>query len=269
MNRIRHYINFNASSGAHILKAKHEKCFSAAICNYNSTNISSFFLREDTMTYVLGGEKYMFVNNQEFYLSEGDLLYIPKNTVIFTHIATTTHNFESLNILLKAQQDILGNNTRLFKGAIALKNEVDSFLNTGFSAVTQTSENEALRQLLSFLENLTLSETTRRLIYPEENFVISDVVIDSIFEPMTLDLLAAESYMSVSTFKRKFKKYFEEPPQRWIRGVRLQAAYFYLRMQLYKVSDVASFVGFENLAHFTYAFKKNFNQLPSSVAKGK
>ena len=75
--------------------------------------------------------------------------------------------------------------------------------------------------------------------------------------------------MSVSTFKRKFELAFGIPPKTWKRNICLQTAYFNLKTGNYKVSEILENIGFDNFAHFSYAFKKQFNFSPSAIAGNK
>ncbi|RMZ58618.1 AraC family transcriptional regulator [Chryseobacterium nematophagum] len=70
---------------------------------------------------------------------------------------------------------------------------------------------------------------------------------------------------SLSTFNRDFRKVFETTPQRWLTQKRLQLAYYHLTEKHKKPSDVFLEVGFEDLSHFSYAFKKQYGFSPSIV----
>ncbi|QIL37925.1 helix-turn-helix transcriptional regulator [Pedobacter sp. HDW13] len=68
---------------------------------------------------------------------------------------------------------------------------------------------------------------------------------------------------SLTTFKRDFKKAFSMTPQRWLTQKRLELAYYQLREKQKRPLDVCYEVGFENLSHFSFAFKKQFGFAPS------
>ncbi len=77
---------------------------------------------------------------------------------------------------------------------------------------------------------------------------------------------------SLTTFKKDFKKIFSITPGRWLTQKRLELAYYQIAVKKRKPSDVYIDAGFENLSHFSYAFKKQFgyspNSLPESLAVG-
>lgn len=70
---------------------------------------------------------------------------------------------------------------------------------------------------------------------------------------------------SLTTFKRDFKKNFNTTPQKWLTQKRLELAHYQIREQKRKPSEVYAEVGFENLSHFTYVFKKHFSYSPTNL----
>ncbi|MDF2188633.1 AraC family transcriptional regulator [Paraflavitalea sp. CAU 1676] len=70
---------------------------------------------------------------------------------------------------------------------------------------------------------------------------------------------------SLATFKRDFEKVFAESPSRWLLHKRLQEAYYRIKEKGIAPSDVYLDVGFEDLSHFSFAFKKMYGVSPSRV----
>lgn len=70
---------------------------------------------------------------------------------------------------------------------------------------------------------------------------------------------------SLSTFKRDFKKAFDLSPQRWLTQKRLELAYVHFTEKKLRPAEVYFQVGFENLSHFSYAFKKHFGYTPKDL----
>ncbi|MDU0372841.1 helix-turn-helix domain-containing protein [Hymenobacter endophyticus] len=81
--------------------------------------------------------------------------------------------------------------------------------------------------------------------------------------------LATFSYLtgrSLTTFKRDFKKAFQLSPQRWLTQKRLALAHYQLAEKRRRPVELYLEVGFENLAHFSYAFKKQFGYSPTALS---
>lgn len=71
---------------------------------------------------------------------------------------------------------------------------------------------------------------------------------------------------SLTVFKQDFKKIFNDTPSRWLLHKRLQEAYFLINKKGRKASDVYIEVGFEDLSHFSFTFKKLFGISPSQLS---
>ncbi|GAA0883632.1 hypothetical protein GCM10009120_22300 [Sphingobacterium siyangense subsp. cladoniae] len=89
--------------------------------------------------------------------------------------------------------------------------------------------------------------------YMEKNFMFN----------LPLEKFGYLTGRSLTTFKRDFKKAFTMTPQRWLTYKRLELAYYQLTEKKKKPLEVCYEVGFENLSHFSFAFKKQFGFAPS------
>lgn len=83
---------------------------------------------------------------------------------------------------------------------------------------------------------------------------------------MSLEKLGYLTGRSLSTFNRDFKKLFNATPQKWLTDKRLELAYYHLAEKKKKPTEIYLEVGFEDLSHFSFIFKKKYgfspNQLP-------
>ena len=68
---------------------------------------------------------------------------------------------------------------------------------------------------------------------------------------------------SISAFKRDFKDIFHDTPSRWLVKKRLEEAYFLIERKGKKPTDIYIDLGFEDLSHFSFAFKKKYGLVPS------
>lgn len=86
---------------------------------------------------------------------------------------------------------------------------------------------------------------------------------------VNIQRLAYLTGRSLSAFKRDFKTIFNETPSRWLVQKRLQEAYFLIEKENKKSSEIYLDLGFEDLSHFLFAFKKLFGLTPTELAKRK
>jgi len=91
--------------------------------------------------------------------------------------------------------------------------------------------------------------------YMEEHFMYN----------LPLERFAFLTGRSLTTFKSDFKKIFKNTPGKWLTQKRLNLAHYKLADEKQKISDVYHSVGFENLSHFSFAFKKAFGYSPSAL----
>jgi AraC-like DNA-binding protein len=84
-------------------------------------------------------------------------------------------------------------------------------------------------------------------------------------QKVSVEELARMSGRSLSTFKRDFKQLFNETPHRWVMKKRLLKARDLLLQTPKTASQIYLEVGFEDLAHFSRKFKKEFGKTPTEA----
>jgi len=91
--------------------------------------------------------------------------------------------------------------------------------------------------------------------YMEKNFMFN----------LPLEKFGYLTGRSLTTFKRDFRKAFNNTPQRWLTQKRLEMAHYQFVEKKRKPSEVCYETGFENLSHFSFAFKKKFGYAPTEL----
>lgn len=82
---------------------------------------------------------------------------------------------------------------------------------------------------------------------------------------MPMEQFGYLSGRSITTFKRDFKKTYNTTPQKWLTQKRLELAHYMITEKRKKPTDVLFEVGFENLSHFSFIFKKQFGYAPTEL----
>lgn len=80
---------------------------------------------------------------------------------------------------------------------------------------------------------------------------------------VSMEEIAHFTGRSLANFKRDFRKISELSPQKWLIDKRLEMAHDKIRFHRRKVSEVATEVGFRNVAHFSKAFKDKYGYAPT------
>ncbi|SEW45575.1 helix-turn-helix domain-containing protein [Chitinophaga arvensicola] len=78
-----------------------------------------------------------------------------------------------------------------------------------------------------------------------------------------LEKFALLTGRSLSAFKKDFIKLFNTSPGKWLTQKRLEHAHYQIAVKKYKPSEIFIDAGFENLSHFSFAFKKHFGYNPT------
>tara|TARA_B110000046_G_scaffold79240_1_gene87269 strand:- start:391 stop:1230 length:840 start_codon:yes stop_codon:yes gene_type:complete len=87
-------------------------------------------------------------------------------------------------------------------------------------------------------------------------------VENNIVNKLSVKELSFLANMSVSSFKRAFKKQFQSSPGKWFQEKRLEHAAFLLKNKSERPSDIYQEIGYENLSNFIQAFKVKFGVTP-------
>lgn len=132
---------------------------------------------------------------------------------------------------------------------------------------TQLMELKTLEALLGILK---FHPECYKIFSKEQNaqkanlqlFIESNYMIN-----VPLSKLASISGRSLSTFNREFKSIYRESPHRWIRKRRLIKAKELLLNTNRRPVEFYLELGFESLAHFSRAFKKEFGQTLTDFRK--
>ena len=123
-----------------------------------------------------------------------------------------------------------------------------------------------LKELMMILLKSENHENIRRLlsdIFAPVNLKLKQVIENNLFNNLSLDQLAYISNMSLSTFKREFKKTFNDTPGRYIKNKRLELAASKLLASDASIRSIAFDTGFQDVTTFSASFRKKFNSSPS------
>lgn len=104
----------------------------------------------------------------------------------------------------------------------------------------------------SVLANFDLPGKIDLVSFMQRNFMFN----------MSMEKLGYLTGRSLSTFNRDFKKLFNTTPQKWLTDKRLELAHYKLLEKRKKPTEVYLEVGFEDLSHFSFSFKKKYGMSP-------
>lgn len=223
------------------------------------------------LIYVIkGNAEYRFLSGEKLTVSQGDVMFFSPEA---KYTALTNSEFEHFTVnfdihLNSSQLDILN------KTYCVLKNNTAT-MEHGFKKLVTTWQNKnagyemistsILYELLSLFHlhyrEGQVTNNYQRLVlakeYIEKNF----------FEEINLGKLAWLSNMSVSNFRREWKKIFKEPPIQYRDSIRIYYAKEYLQSGYYNIAEVAKKCGFDDVSYFVRFFKKKTGTTPGTLKK--
>ncbi len=91
-----------------------------------------------------------------------------------------------------------------------------------------------------------------------------DIIQSNLYTDLSVNELAALCHMSVSTFKRKFKEVYSEPPMKYITKLKINKAKVLLKDNNLRISDIVFETGFESISTFNRTFKGQTGLSPSA-----
>ncbi len=95
-----------------------------------------------------------------------------------------------------------------------------------------------------------------------------EVIRANLYTDLSLNEMATLCYMSLSTFKRKFREAFDESPIKYFTKKKIDKATELLNNQDVRISDIAYDLGFDSLTTFNRAFKRQTGKSPSAYRLG-
>ncbi len=162
--------------------------------------------------------------------------------------------------------------------SLSQKNVIDHFiesLNFYFDNPEMAKEEILylkIKELILLLLHTEAAATILELysyLFTPQKASIADVIESHLYSNLSLAQMAFLAGQSLSTFKREFKKHFDDTPASYIRNKRMKKAADLLVHSSLSVSEISFQVGFEDSSYFSRLFYQKFNILPSDYRKSK
>jgi len=110
-------------------------------------------------------------------------------------------------------------------------------------------------------KNLVATQIIGTLYSPEE-IAFDEIIEANLYNNLSIAELAHLTHRSESTFKRDFRKGYNESPAKYLKTKRLEKAADLLNTTSLQINEIAWDCGFENAAHFSDSFHTHFGKSP-------
>ncbi|MGO4906287.1 helix-turn-helix transcriptional regulator [Flavobacterium sp. W20_MBD1_R3] len=118
--------------------------------------------------------------------------------------------------------------------------------------------------LLCQTKNAPVIQQILSQLFSPTSFTFKQVIENNFYQHITIDQLAQLTNLSLSSFKREFKKNYDDSPANYIRNKKLEKAAELLLISDERITDIAFDCGFNDLANFSTLFHEKHNQTPSN-----
>ncbi|MDP9959203.1 AraC family transcriptional regulator [Chryseobacterium lathyri] len=267
-----------------ITKQTNENASIVFTCSGTSKRSTELTAEEHSVVRVLSGELKVIQSDKTYVFGAGDTYLLPRNRLALL-VKSDKDGEPYKAIVVKLSHNILRSFYEANPSLVNSVSKTDHIVRLGKSPLFDSFFDSMIPyfnleyQLPPELSQLKIREavTILRTVNGDVDSILSDFS-----EPHKINLvefmqtnfmfnmpLEKFSYLtgrSLTTFKRDFKKAFNTTPQKWLTQKRLELARFQLTEQKRKPIDIYFEVGFENLSHFSYAFKKEFGITPRELA---
>ena len=253
-------------------------------CEKQKKFTSEQLVIEHTLSCVVSGKIELHFANEKLVAEKGNIALIRKNELLKAIKYPDENGLpcKSINIFLtqdvlrayvlqnkiEHQEKYFGKSIVDFTKDRFIKSYIDSLLpyidepDMFSHQLAQIKTNEAIELLLAgsgimkqFLFDLSEPHKIDLEKYINQNFLFN----------ISMSEFAKLTGRSLSTFKRDFKKVFNDTPEKWLLNRRLEEAKYLLAEKRLRPIDVYYSVGFENFSHFSNAFKQRFGVNASAI----
>ena len=156
----------------------------------------------------------------------------------------------------------------LVKSSVLVKKYIESLLFYFENPVLVSEElmilklKEIILLILNTEDAPAIIEIMHNLFSPKE-FSFKDIIESHILSPLNSSDLAQLSNKSLASFKREFKKIYDDSPANYIKNKRLEKAAELLIVSDIPISSIAYDCLFNDIAHFSSSFKTKYKLTPS------
>jgi AraC-like DNA-binding protein len=236
------------------------------------------------LIWFISGETKIIQAGSSYVFNAGDIFLIPRNqvvTIINYPKDGLPHKAVGMHLTVERLKDFYAKQTPKQPGFVGDK--IYTFrrhplLESCFSSLLPYFE--VSEKFPETLASLKITEAITILRTVDENV---DGILANFESPGKIDLtnfmerhfmynLPLEKFgyltgRSLSTFNRDFRRTFNATPQKWLTRKRLELAHYHISQHAKRPVDIYLEVGFEDLSHFSFAFKKQFGYAPSAVIR--
>ncbi|MCA1917955.1 MAG: AraC family transcriptional regulator [Flavobacterium piscis] len=118
--------------------------------------------------------------------------------------------------------------------------------------------------LLSQTQNAESIQVILSQLFSPTTYTFKQIIEANLFSQLTIEELAQQNNLSVSSFKREFTKLYNDTPANYIKARKLEKAAELLQVSDQRITEIAFDCGFNDLANFTRSFTSKYSVSPTN-----
>ncbi|NND95079.1 MAG: AraC family transcriptional regulator [Flavobacteriales bacterium] len=242
------------------------------------------WIENHLITYVISGKKDWITPKQTHKLTAGDALFVRKGVYTTKQYLENDYCVMLFFINDRFIKRFLGDNPSLnnaqndqveYDQIFDIRTD-DSFRILIASIFNYLKQSEPIPKSLveikfkELLFNIVLNTKNKAVlnyfnsITLNAKLTIENTMTENFLHDLEIGDYAKLCGQGLSSFKRKFKEYFNSTPGKWLMDKRIEHATNLLRGTDMTVSQIGYESGFKNSSHFSRSFKKKFNLSPKN-----
>ncbi|SDQ09659.1 transcriptional regulator, AraC family [Chryseobacterium soldanellicola] len=124
-----------------------------------------------------------------------------------------------------------------------------------------------LKEIILLLSQTQNAETIQEILsqlFSPKSYIFKQTIESQLFSQVTIEELASQNNLSVSSFKREFAKLYNDTPANYIKTKKLEKAAELLSVSDKRITEIAFDCGFNDLANFTKSFSNKYQITPTN-----
>lgn len=256
-------------------------------CYFSRSSKGEQFVPEHTLVYIISGSLVIADTSHTLSFNSGDIYFCRRNNLVkYTKCPSDKGEYKSISIYFDQQT--------LRNISLEYRFKIDEHtVAPAFQQIPSPAIGNYMRSLLAYETILTNTGADDLLFVKQKEAILLLMKLFPAFknilfdfsEPGKIDLeafmeknyhfnvqLKRYAYLtgrSLTTFKRDFEKIYHTTPSRWLLQRRLREAHQLIEEKGIKPSEIYLDLGFTNLSHFSFAFKKEYKTSPSKLLDAK
>lgn len=243
------------------------------------------FIKDHMLMFILKGNQGLLTPNYFYKLEAGEAIFVKKGSIIVCEKLKHGNTLECILVFLTDEflSEFISQYRQLISPSELLDINsmgayqfyLDQWMNAYITSVSSyfklspTPVSELLKH--KFEELLILLVTGQERSYfmsflkeclVKENSSIDVVINANVYRSLNIDHLAYLSNLSLSQFKREFKKKYKDSPANWLRKKRLERSSKLLLTTNKNINEICFESGFNNASHFCQLFNKQYQISP-------